>query len=590
MDQGVPAQDQRYGITQPISLAQPTARELQLSARLEALLRAHNLYESDEEATKRVQVLGRLNTLAREFVRRASMASGMSGEIAAAAGAKIFTFGSYRLGVHASGADIDTLLVVPEHIHRNHFFEHMTALLREQPDVRELDPVPTAYVPIIKFELDGIPIDLLFARLAMSAIPDDLQIEERHLKGIDEPTVRSLNGTRVASAILSLVPSVPNFRTTLRCIKLWAKKRGIYSNALGFLGGVAWALLTARVCQLYPNACPATLLARFFRVYSHWKFADLARAPNSPPPVPILLCPITEGSLNLGLKVWNPKKYPRERFDLMPVITPCYPCMNSTFNLTYSNLRVLKEEFERGLRIATAVEDGDDEWATLFEPVDFFAAHDRFVLIEAMAHTEDEHRRWEGTIESKLRHLMKKLEVLPHVEVVHPYPKPVPCPYATHGARREPSRRQPTRAAAPHRAPLSSRRRARRPRALGAQARGRRPFIWGSRRGWTLRTKTAACTSRRPCASSAACSPSRRRGTRSRWACTPCSHAAPSCPRTCGRLAGRRATASASAARGRLRAPTGRTMRRPSSRSGRGPRPTRPARCVPRLRPRERAV
>jgi len=357
----------------------------------------------------------------------------MAGEVAAAAGAKIFTFGSYRLGVHASGADIDTLLVVPEHIHRNHFFEHMTALLREQPDVRELDPVPTAYVPIIKFELDGIPIDLLFARLAMTVIPDDLQIEERHLKGIDEPTVRSLNGTRVASAILSLVPNVPNFRTTLRCIKLWAKKRGIYSNALGFLGGVAWALLTARVCQLYPNACPATLLARFFRVYSNWKFADLSRAPNPPPPVPILLCPITEGTLNLGLKVWNPKKYPRERFDLMPVITPCYPCMNSTFNLTYSNLRVLKEEFERGLEIATNVEDGEADWHALFEPDDFFAKYTRYVLIEANALTEDDHRRWEGTIESKVRHLMKKLEVLPHIVVVHPYPKPVLSAYSGHG-------------------------------------------------------------------------------------------------------------------------------------------------------------
>jgi len=106
----------------------------------------------------------------------------------------------------------------------------------------------------------------------------------------------------------------------------------------GFLGGINLALLVARICQLYPNALPNMLVSRFFRVYTQWRW-----------PNPVMLCAIEEGSL--GLPVWDPRRNPKDRYHLMPIITPAYPCMNSTYNVTSSTLRVMSDEFQRGSEI-----------------------------------------------------------------------------------------------------------------------------------------------------------------------------------------------------------------------------------------------
>lgn len=46
--------------------------------------------------------------------------------------------------------------------------------------------------------------------------------------------------------------------------------RAIYSNVNGFLGGVAWAMLVARICQLYPNAIAGSIVTRFFSIMYQW--------------------------------------------------------------------------------------------------------------------------------------------------------------------------------------------------------------------------------------------------------------------------------------------------------------------------------
>ncbi len=133
-----------------------------------------------------------------------------------------------------------------------------------------------------------VQMDLLFARLALPTLPSNLNLLDMTLlKNLDQRCVRSLNGCRVTDSILSLVPNKDTFRLALRAIKLWAKskfvcgfvnsplslsplERGVYSNALGYLGGVSWAMLVARMCQLYPNAAASTIVLKFFFVFEKW--------------------------------------------------------------------------------------------------------------------------------------------------------------------------------------------------------------------------------------------------------------------------------------------------------------------------------
>jgi poly(A) polymerase len=135
-------------------------------------------------------------------------------------------------------------------------------------------------------------------------------------------------GSRVTDSILRLVPNVQVFRDSLRCIKLWAQRmcrcpflirythiypgRAIYSNVNGFLGGVAWAMLVARICQLYPNATAGAIVSRFFIIMYQWYVQDIyfssLRKQNPLArswPQPVLLKQIEDGPLQV--RVWNPK-------------------------------------------------------------------------------------------------------------------------------------------------------------------------------------------------------------------------------------------------------------------------------------------
>lgn len=408
------------GVTPPISVASPTAAEQALNTAMIEELRVQKSFESDEETARRIRVLATLQELTQEFVYRVSKARNMTEGMARDAGGKIFTFGSYRLGVYGPGSDIDTLVCVPKHVTRDDFFTVFVELLKERDELTKIAPVPDAFVPIIKTIFDGIDIDLICGRLDIPQVPLDLTLEDNNLlRNIDDRDLRALNGTRVTDQILDLVPQPTSFKHALRTIKLWAQKRAIYANMFGFPGGVAWAMLVARICQLYPNANGSTIISKFFYIYLQWKW-----------PQPVLLKPIEDGPL--PVRVWNPKLYGQDRGHRMPIITPAYPSMCATHNITSSTQKIILNEMSMAKDIVEEISKGTKQWKDLFVKHDFFYKYKYYLTIVASTQSPldyEHHIKWIGMVESKLRLLVQKLEVCPGIGLAHPYVKPIMATY-----------------------------------------------------------------------------------------------------------------------------------------------------------------
>ncbi|KAL3284679.1 hypothetical protein HHI36_018828 [Cryptolaemus montrouzieri] len=399
------------GMTSAISTAFPKPVDIAKTLELTEALKPFDLFETEQELNHRLVILGKLYSLVKQWIKDTSIAKNIPESVAENVGGKIYTFGSYRLGVHNKGADIDALCVAPRHIFREDFFSSFYELLKQQEEVTDLRSVEEAFVPVMKMNFDGIEIDMLFARLDLKEIPDTMDLQDDLLlKKLDQKCVRSLNGCRVTDEILRLVPNIENFRLTLRAIKFWAKRHGIYSNVLGYLGGVSWAMLVARTCQLYPNAAPATLVHKFFLVFSQWKW-----------PQPVLLK--QPSSVNLGFTVWDPRVNVQDRYHLMPIITPAYPQQNSTFNVSASTRSIMVEEFKSGLQTTEEIMISKEPWEKLFEPPQFFLKYRHFIVLLVSANTAEDHLEWYGLVESKVRLLIGNLERNQYITLAHINPE-----------------------------------------------------------------------------------------------------------------------------------------------------------------------
>jgi poly(A) polymerase len=110
----------------------------------------------------------------------------------------------------------------------------------------------------------------------------------------------------------------------------------------------------------------------------------------------------------------------------MPIITPAYPSMCATHNVTSSTQAVMQEEFDRGCEVMNpgdkpTVDQG--AWEVLFEKDDFFYRYKNYLCIVASADSEEVHLKWSSFVESRLRQLVMRLEEVDGIAIAHPFIK-----------------------------------------------------------------------------------------------------------------------------------------------------------------------
>ncbi|VUZ46925.1 unnamed protein product [Hymenolepis diminuta] len=400
---------QCLGETGALSLKPPTDEEKQDSLALEETLLKMDIFEDDQEMYQRRLALARLQKISNNWIYKKALEQKIPSHNARNTQGKVFTFGSYRLGVNFKGADIDALLVVPRFITREDFFGDFQNVLSEEDCVEDLAAVPDAFVPVLKMKLLGVEIDLLFAQVDLMTIRDDFSLSENTeqlLRNMDERDVRSVNGVRVTNDVLDLVYQKEVFKKSLKVIRLWAKRKNIYSNACGFLGGVSWAIMVCRICQLYPMAYPSLIVYTFFRIYKDWPWPKPVRLRES------------EHISSLGLPVWDPRHNPSDQLHLMPILTPSYPSQNSTYNVQRSNKIVIEREIKEAFDVTRDIVLKKRPWSDLFKP-SFFFTYRHYLCVIVSGNEKRPFKERCGLVESRLRVLVSNLESIRYVQLAH---------------------------------------------------------------------------------------------------------------------------------------------------------------------------
>ena len=116
---------------------------LQTQDLFNCLDKEYHSFENEEQKRHRERVIQDLEKIIQAWAKEVMREQGKDENLIENTRCKIWTFGSYRLGVHSPGTDIDTLIVGPSAIDRTkHFFGNLVNILQATEGIEKVTPVP----------------------------------------------------------------------------------------------------------------------------------------------------------------------------------------------------------------------------------------------------------------------------------------------------------------------------------------------------------------------------------------------------------------------------------------------------------------
>jgi poly(A) polymerase len=355
----------------------PTAPEPRDTLR--SVLEARGEWESEAARQKRTEAVSRLKQVCTEL------------------GLELYPYGSYVLGTGSASSDVDAVAVGPSHLSREDFGRKLLSTLEGKEGFGGGRFVADAAIPMVKLSLGDVHFDVSYASRPEGVEPcPPAELLPRYGEQLDVPGFRSLNGWADTNALLEGVEregaGLERFRVILRAVRAWAKARGVYSHALGYLGGLSWAVLVAWDCMRAPREATSSderQLAHFFETFATW-----------PWPQAVTVTPETA------------RYRPNGKRDLMPVVAPALPPRNTARNVSRSTLQVLREEFALAHKaVQRACTEGTAEaWEALFTPAKLSQELPTRLVVSIEAPTVEAREAAAGWVLGHLTALVYRLE------------------------------------------------------------------------------------------------------------------------------------------------------------------------------------
>ena len=177
----------------------------------------------------RKDALKRLEQVAYEWALDVALKKGaVEEEEKARSQVESIVFGSYMLGVHSPGTDVDVILVFrSKFVTQKDFLLGFVKHVQSLDDFHDLLSISQAKVPIIKVYQGDVQFDVLFAcveepKSVFKMLKQANLANSDTFKKLSETTQSSLLGRIACQNMINNVPNRHTFQIVLRAVRFWA--------------------------------------------------------------------------------------------------------------------------------------------------------------------------------------------------------------------------------------------------------------------------------------------------------------------------------------------------------------------------------